>query len=63
MIFWTEDIGEFNLSTGMKVIPILTTLKDGRVGFRLGSDKKISVESLGGTTEAITKDKIIIDTY
>lgn len=59
MIFWTEDIGEFKLSTGMHVIPIPCTLKDSRVGFYLADDKKDVVESKGVTTEEITHSEIV----
>lgn len=59
MIFWTEDIGGFELSTGMKVVPIPCTLKDSRVGFYLADDKKEVVESKGVTTEEITHSKIV----
>jgi len=59
MIFWTENIGEFELSTGMYVIPIPCTLKDSRVGFYLANDKKEAVESKGVTTEEITHSKIV----
>lgn len=59
MIFWTENIGEFELSTGMYVIPISCTLKDSRVGFYLANDKKEAVESKGVTTEEITHSKIV----
>lgn len=62
MIFWTKDIGEFELSTGMKVIPIPCTLKDNRTGFYLGDDKKEVVESRGVVTEEITTDKIKLNT-
>ena len=61
MIFWTENIGEFKLSTGMKVIPIPCTLKDDRTGFYLGDDKKEVVESKGVTTEGITIDKLVLN--
>jgi hypothetical protein len=62
MIFWIKNIGEFELSTGMKVVPIPCTLKDSRVGFYLGDDKKEVVESRGVTTEEITTDKIKLNT-
>jgi hypothetical protein len=62
MIFWTKDIGEFELSTGMKVIPIPCTLKDNRTGFYLADDKKEVVESKGVTTEEITHSKIKLNT-
>jgi hypothetical protein len=62
MIFWTKDIGEFELSTGMKVIPIPCTLKDNRTGFYLGDDKKEVVESKGVVTEEITTNKIKLNT-
>ena len=62
MIFWTENIGEFELSTGMKVVPIPCTLKDNRTGFYLGDDKKEVVESKGVVTEEITTDKIKLNT-
>jgi hypothetical protein len=62
MIFWTKDIGEFELSTGMKVIPIPCTLKDNRTGFYLGDDKKEVVESRGVVTEEITTNKIKLNT-
>ena len=62
MIFWTKDIGDFELSTGMKVIPIPCTLKDNRTGFYLGDDKKEVVESRGVVTEEITTDKIKLNT-
>jgi hypothetical protein len=61
MIFWTKDIGDFELSTGMKVIPIPCTLKDDRTGFYLGDDKKEVAESKGATTELITIDKIVLN--
>jgi|TARA_R110000823_G_scaffold315249_1_gene446323 hypothetical protein len=62
MIFWTKDIGGFELSTGMKVVPIPCTLKDNRTGFYLGDDKKEVVESKEVTTELITIDKIKLNT-
>jgi hypothetical protein len=62
MIFWIKNIGEFELSTGMKVIPIPCTLKDNRTGFYLGDDKKEVVESKGVVTEEITTDKIKLNT-
>jgi hypothetical protein len=62
MIFWTKDIGDFKLSTGMKVIPIPCTLKDDRVGFYLADDKKEVVESKEVVTEEITIEKIKSDT-
>ncbi len=62
MIFFTKNIGEFELSTGMKVIPIPCTLKDNRTGFYLGDDKKSEVEALGAVTEEITTDKIKLNT-
>ena len=58
MIFWTKDIGDFELSTGMKVVPIPCTLKDNRTGFYLANDKKEVVESKEVTTEEVTTDKI-----
>jgi hypothetical protein len=61
MIFWTKDIGGFELSTGMKVVPIPCTLKDSRVGFYLADDKKEEVESKGVTTELITIDKLVLN--
>ena len=62
MIFWIKNIGEFELSTGMKVIPIPCTLKDNRTGFYLGDDKKEVVESRGVVTEEITTNKIKLNT-
>jgi hypothetical protein len=62
MIFWIKNIGEFELSTGMKVIPIPCTLKDNRTGFYLADDKKEVVESKGVVTEEITTDKIKLNT-
>ena len=62
MIFWTKDIGDFELSTGMKAVPIPCTLKDNRTGFYLGDDKKSEVEALGAVTEEITTDKIKLNT-
>lgn len=62
MIFWTKDIGGFELSTGMKVVPIPCTLKDSRVGFYLADDKKEVVENKEVTTEEITIDKIKLNT-
>jgi hypothetical protein len=62
MIFWTKDIGDFKLSTGMNVIPIPCTLKDNRTGFYLADDKKEVVESKGAETESITIDKIKLNT-
>ena len=62
MIFWTKDIGKFELSTGMKVVPIPCILKDSRVGFYLADDKKEVVENKEVTTEGITIDKIKLNT-
>ena len=62
MIFWIKNIGEFELSTGMKVAPIPCTLKDNRTGFYLANDKKEVVESKGVVTEEITTNKIKLNT-
>jgi hypothetical protein len=62
MIFWTKDIGDFKLSTGMRISPIPCTLKNDRVGFYLADDKKEVVESKGAVTEQITIDKIKLNT-
>lgn len=60
MIFFIENLGVIDLPNGKKVNALPTNLKDGRMGFRLSSDKLSVIEGLNVEYEHINENDIEI---
>lgn len=63
MIFFTEKIKPFYEKGNPHIVSPIgeVTLKDNRIGYVLGDDKKASIEAKGVSVEIISKDDIKID--
>lgn len=60
MIFFIQNIGCIVGQNGSKIKPLETVLKDGRGGYRLGSDKTSELDRLKIDFETISIDDIAL---
>lgn len=62
MIFFTEQIDTFyEEGNPHPITPISVTLKDNRVGYFLGDDKRNAIEAKGISVNIISHDDMEID--